>query len=157
MFQNRGMDMNKKVLIVILVAILILISVFACVIFWPKEEINNVSQGSLQGNEEPESKYVMEENNEKYSARILEAENKDFATLYIETNITESGDKISVSYNNEKFLLNTANPDLEDIEIIRKEKVSTFDLEVETLKNYGIIFIKKNPKSIVVKEDIVIK
>lgn len=148
--------MNKKIGIILIISILFLIAIFAFIKFWQRDNVSNepVVDEVPESEEQVSSKYIMEKKTERYSSRVLESENKDFVTLFVETNIVESGDKVSINYNNEKLLLNTANPILENIIIDRSVNSSTFELDLESLKNYGIIFIKKVPTSVISKVDI---
>lgn len=152
--------MSKKTVIVLIIGIILIISTLLLISafekYFPKPDASDafIDADIFVTTEQFSSKYIMEKNTEKYSARVLESENKDFVTLFVETNIVESGDKVSINYNNEKLLLNTANPILENIIIDRSENSSTFELDLESLKNYGIIFIKKVPTSVISKVDI---
>lgn len=145
--------MNKKILLIVIFIILILVLAIG-INYWMKIKNNLPTENTNIVSGETSGKYITEEIKEKYSMRILESENKEYATLYIETNIIESGEKVSIDYNNEKFLLNTANPLLENIEIKRNNNISTINIEIEKLQNYSITFIKKDVKSKIEKADI---
>ena len=110
--------MKKNVLLIILLIILILtlgIFVFIkCDFTFP--EIPKAPQVDESG-DITEDKYAVDIKREDYSARILEVENKEYVTLYIETNIFENEKEILIKYDNAKYILNTDNILLEDVEI----------------------------------------
>ena len=147
--------MNKKTLIIfIIVIILILIFSCLCIGLFPFDDERDLIPDSGDSSGEIVGKYIMENVYEKYNVRLLESENREFVTLYIETNVLESGEKVSIGYNNDKLLLNTANPELENIEIKKDANINEFELKLESVKNYGIIFIKKDLSSKVNREDV---
>lgn len=146
--------MNKKILLIIISVILIFIVIGIGISCWINTGNDLPIKISNDVFEEMSGKYIMEEFKEEYSARLLESENKEYVTLYVETNVIESGESISIDYNNEKLLLNTANPLLENIKIERKDNISTFSIDIEALQNYSIVFIKKDVKSKIKNEDI---
>ena len=165
--------MNKKYLICLFI-ILILVCGFIGFSYFQKnlsDNTNNNLPGLSENNgeiienvknqsgEEQPSKYIMEEKAESYEAMLEEAESKDFITLFIQTNIFENTKKIKVNYNSKKLLLNTANPFLENVEISKagEDGFKSFEIDINPLENYNMIFIKKAKDSKIEKEDVILK
>lgn len=145
---------NKKIIgiiILLIIVVCLLVCLFACT----NKEKNNEGNGNLANiQQEEQGKYIKEDKQEELNMRLLESESKDYVTLLIETNIFEGEKPYKIQYNNQKYILNTANPLLDNVEIEKTNKISSFELKLEELQNYSIIFIKKDPKSSTKKEDI---
>ena len=109
-------------------------------------------------NTEVSGEYIIEQKNDSYEAMLEESESKDFATLFIQTNIFENSKKLKIKYNSTKLLLNTANPLLESIEIEKADEngFKSFEVDINPLENYNIIFIKKSLNSAIIKEDVIL-
>ena len=150
--------MKKNVLLIILLIILILtlgIFVFIkCDFTFP--EIPKAPQVDESG-DITEDKYAVDIKREDYSARILEAENNEYVTLYIETNIFENEKEVLIKYDNAKYILNTANILLENVEISKTGNINSFKLKISQRTNYNISFIKKAKENIVEVSDIVVE
>lgn len=160
--------MNKKYLICLFIILII-----ACGIFGFSYVKNNLNKDTNQPippsnegiienentqNTEVSGEYIIEQKNDSYEAMLEESESKDFATLFIQTNIFENSKKLKIKYNSNKLLLNTANPLLEGIEIgkVDENGFKSFEVDINPLKNYNIIFIKKASNDMITKEDVIL-
>lgn len=147
--------MKKKVAAIAIVSLIIVLLVLIGVGMWNtnKTQNENVNTDSVI-NEQTEKTYVQEFKTNEYSARVLESDNKEYLTLYIETNMFDNSKVVNVSYDFEKYMLDTANPLVANVE--RKENAGTksFELELESLKTYMINFVKKNSNNMPAIDDI---
>ncbi len=154
---NWGEFMKKEKIVSIIILVLIILILIGQAVYINRNKNMPLEDVPLVIQDEDDNKYVKEQTNEKFSLRILEADNKEYVTLFIETNIFENEEIIQISYNNEKYILNTANPILENVEIEKGNEINKFSISVSSLENYSIIFIKKDSKNIVDKNDIVVE
>ena len=154
---NWGELMKKEKIVSIIILVLIILILIGQAVYINRNKNMPLEDVPLVIQDEDDNKYVKEQTNEKFSLRILEADNKEYVTLFIETNIFENEETIQISYNNEKYILNTANPILENAEIEKGNEINKFSISVSSLENYSIIFIKKDSKNIVDKNDIVVE
>lgn len=150
---------NKKgiliTLIIMLAVILILVFCKGCKrdVDLENPNLNNID--NVEANS-----YVMEFETEKYEGRILESETKEYITLFVETKLFEEKEKIEIIYDSEKYILDRANPIVnnllpEAVEGVENRKY--FHVELEPITNYSIDFIKKNPQSIPTNLDVELK
>lgn len=154
---NWGELMKKEKIVSIIILVLIILILIGQAVYINRNKNMPLEDVPLVIQDEDDNKYVKEQTKEKFSLRILEADNKEYVTLFIETNIFENEEIIQISYNNEKYILNTANPILENAEIEKGNEINKFSISVSSLENYSIIFIKKDSKNIVDKNDIVVE
>lgn len=154
---NWGEFMKKEKIVSIIILVLIILILIGQAVYINRNKNMPLEDVPLVIQDEDDNKYVKEQTNEKFSLRILEADNKEYVTLFIETNIFENEEIIQISYNSEKYILNTANPILENAEIEKGNEINKFSISVSSLENYSIIFIKKDSKNIVDKNDIVVE
>lgn len=147
---------NKKgiliTLIIMLVVILILVFCKGC-----KRDGDLETPSSNNIDNVEVNPYVMEFETEKYEGRVLESETKEYITVFLETKLFEGKEKVEITYDSEKYILDRANPIVgnllpEDVEGAQNRKV--FHVELEPITNYSIDFIKKNPQSVATKADV---
>ena len=91
--------------------------------------------------------YVEQVDMEKFSWRVLESETKEYVTLFIETKLFDDSVKAIIEFDSSKYILDKANPLLEEIAIKEIEECDGkkfFELELDSITNYSVDFIKKN-------------
>jgi hypothetical protein len=151
------MKNKKKILIAlsfVIAVILILILCSSC------KHNDTPINPSVSGDNIKVNTYVEEFETEKYAGRILEAETKEYITLFVETKLFEGKEKVDITYDSEKYMLDRANPLVENIlpePLEGYENKKYFKIELEPITNYSVDFIKKNPKSVPNAEDIDVK
>ncbi len=156
------MKKSVKSFLIALIAIIIVVSALVLVKIRidRKNKVGTVSSStnlSTLFNEKQSSKYFMEEKKNAYNARAIEAESKDYFTLFIESNIFEGEKQIKINYDSGKYILNTANPIVENVEIKKDDRYNSFEISIASLSNYSIVFIKKDVNSEVAVDDISIE
>ena len=147
--------MKNKWLLIILI-VLALISLFLVGLYFTGDNEIDYSPNDVTIEEE-KSKYAMEQKNDMYNVRVLEADNKEYVTLYIETNLFENEKEVLIKYDNSKYILNTANIFLENVELEKGETTNAFRFKLSQLTNYSILFIKKSIENEVETTDITIE
>lgn len=150
---------KKTIWIVMVIAIIALIGVITW--FMSNQKKNPVEQATSGGHEiiqqEEKKEAILDENLEVIHAKLEESDNKQYVTLFLEGNVFENTQKVRITYNSEKLILNTAQPMLQGIEVKSvegNEAKKEFLIEVKSLENESMIFIKKNAKGEVSKEDV---
>lgn len=150
---------KKTIWIVMVIAIIALIGVIAW--FMSNQKKNPVEQATSGGHEiiqqEEKKEAILDENLEVIHAKLEESDNKQYVTLFLEGNVFENTQKVRITYNSEKLILNTAQPMLQGVEVKSvegNEAKKEFLIEVKSLENESMIFIKKNAKGEVSKEDV---
>lgn len=147
--------MKNKWLLIILIVVA-LISLFLVGLYFTKDNEIDYPQNDVTIEEE-KSKYAMEQKNDIYNVRVLESDNKEYVTLYIETNIFENEKEVLIKYDNSKYILNTANIFLQNVEIEKGDTINSFKFKLSQLTNYSMLFIKKSLANEVEVNDIAIE
>ena len=162
--------MKKKLIyIVIAIAIIALLAVISFNLIKIKKQndenarnIQNSIPSNIENVEDTQiiSKYLKEEKLGVYNYRILESENKDYLTLFIEANVFEEARKIKITYNSSKLILDTGSPLLDKVGINSIEEDSSkkyIEIDLNSLDNYSIMFAKINSKKEITADDIVVE
>ena len=144
---------QTKIVCIIMIVLIIGILVWQLVILNADKTPQFIPSGPTNTEE---NKDTLDKQNEKYNMKIVESNNKEYVMLVVETNLFDGSEKLTIEYDNNKYLLNTANPLLENVEIQKGKSTNVFKVNVESLENYTIIFIKKAIQQNVEAKDIVI-
>lgn len=149
------MKNKKEILITLIIMLTVILILVFCKSCERDMELDNSNSNNIDNVEV--NPYVMEFETEKYEGRVLESETKEYITLFIETKLFEEKEKIEITYDSEKYILDRANPIVgnllpESVEGAQNRKY--FHVELEPITNYSIDFIKKNPQSEPMKADV---
>ena len=147
--------MKKKIAGVVIAILIILVLVIVGIMIAPKKQ--NEIANSNSGDEQVERVYINQFSGDGYTARLLESDNKDYLSLFVETEMFDGTKQIEISYDSGKYILDTANPVLENIEITENTELKSFDIEVDALKTYTLSLIKRNANVVANADDVVVK
>ncbi len=147
--------MKKKVAGIVIAVLIILVLVIVGIKIASNNSNEIVNPNS--GDEQTERVYISEFSGDGYTARLLESENKDYLSLFVETEMFEGTKQVQISYDSEKYILDTANPVFDNTEIMDDEKIKSFEIEVEALKTYTLNLIKRNSNIVASADDVVVK
>lgn len=147
--------MKKKIAGVVIAILIILVLVILGIKLMPNNQNEIATPNS--GDEQTERVYINRFSGDGYTARLLESDNKDYLSLFVETGMFDGTKQVEISYDSEKYILDTANPVLEGVEVTEDAGLKIFEIEVEAVKTYTLSLIKRNLNVMVLKEDVRVK
>ncbi len=150
--------MKKNLLFAIGIIIIVILCIAIIWMYKPKEQRNeNVPITTNNTPKEEMKPDLLEQKENEFSSKIIESDNKEYVTLIVGANLFEGTKTLQIVYDNAKNILNTTNPILKDVSVIKEGNKSSFEIQVNQLENESFIFTKKGKNIEVKSEDIVIK
>ncbi len=147
--------MKKKIAGVVIAILIILVLVILGIKLMPNNQNEIVNSNS--GDQSVERVYINQFSGDGYTARLLESDNKDYLSLFVETGMFDGIKQVEISYDSEKYILDTANPVLEGIKVTEDAGLKNFELEIEAVKTYTLSLIKRNSNIVASAEDVIVK
>ena len=147
--------MKKKIAGVVIAILIILVLVILGIKLMPNNQNEIATPNS--GDEQTERVYINQFSGDGYTARLLESDNKDYLSLFVETGMFDGTKQVEISYDSEKYILDTANPILEGIEVTEDAGLKNFEIEVEAIKTYTLSLIKRNANIVASADDVIVK